>query len=195
MLSRIGRIRMEADGSSDPMAKTHEETPSPYAWIADDVWATWNRNAGPADAARAIVRDTVVLPASEAERTRAPVLDARSEAIPPAGGLAQHEEALGRTRGAGRVAGTFWPVCCDRLATLAFHHGAGRSLDSLLDSGRLAESLLDAAAAEASLSTAAARADWAGLLDRIRSGRHSGEGVSLFRCRSCGRVYGAYSEP
>jgi hypothetical protein len=37
--------------------------------------------------------------------------------------------------------------------------------------------------------------DWTHDLAEIRSGRHSGDGVNLFWCRMCGRVYGAYSEP
>jgi hypothetical protein len=37
--------------------------------------------------------------------------------------------------------------------------------------------------------------DWTHVLAEIRSGRNSGDGVNLFWCRMCGRVYGAYSEP
>lgn len=169
-------------------------TMSPYPWIADSLWMAWQRRATDADRTRPIVNDCLVIPVSDDDRARAARLGGDGKDLPPAGTVATHEQLLFGTHGAGRVVGGHWPVCCDRLATLIFIHGAGEEGNAVIDSGRADGCLLASVAEEAGQPLADAVADWNTLLKRVREHRHSGEGISLFHCRACGRVYGSYME-
>jgi hypothetical protein len=145
-----------------------------------------------ADARRPIVRDAVVIVVGDDDFKRAPILGGDGPAA-PIGSPAEHEARLRATVGPGRVVGAHWPVCCGGLATLVVHHGAGES--TLLDEPSLTRCILRAAAEESDPSFDAGLAEWSALLESVRQRCHGGDGISLFRCRRCGRVYGSYSEP
>jgi hypothetical protein len=159
------------------------------------VWAAWNRHATPADAGERIVHGGLVGPVSESDRARAHRLASDAGALPPVGTLAAQERRLSETLGAGSVQGAHWPLCCDRLTTLVFLHGAGIDGLVLIDRGGARGCLLASVAQAAGQALDEALTGWDALVEQVRRRRHSGEGMALFHCRACGRVYGAYAEP
>lgn len=168
---------------------------SPYPWISDSVYAVWSRRANSADVGRHIVHDALITSVTQDDLKRAPKLEGDFGRLAPTGSLQDHERLLHGTTGPGRVAGAHWPVCCDRLATLVFIHGAGTDADTLIERGSIGGCLLASVIDAIGLPREDAMADWGALAERIRRRKHSGEGVTLFHCRACHRLYGSYSEP
>jgi hypothetical protein len=174
---------------------------SPVPWLSDEVWRAWN--AGDASA-----RDVQVAgkPISGALPTRVTDDDRRRAArrpptagapLPVRGTLEQHGALLASTPGLGYFSTVRWPVCCERLSTLI---SDGGTLD-LRALERVAGSL-DHALTEAHLPPGAADEErfareggWTRTLAEMRAGEHGGDGIALFECRACGRVYGAYCHP
>jgi hypothetical protein len=94
------------------------------------------------------------------------------------------------------MANVVWPVCCERLTTLVMDQGGGMALEQLeAAAGPLDDALTDAARGYHQDGPKAARVDWAKALDGVRSGRHGGDGLVVFHCRVCGRLYGSWCEP
>lgn len=115
-------------------------------------------------------------------------------ALPPRGELPGQLRRLLATPGRGSIMRANWPLCCERLATLISAQG---DADALADIEARAGSL-DLAHLEMEMSAwggkrpgaqQEAAAGWAGILGCIRTGEHSGEGINVFQCRDCGRLF------
>lgn len=168
----------------------------PFPWISEKVWRVWNpvqTDVGQ----RNPIREPLVVRVSEGDGQRAGRWRIEPEgAAPSSSNLADHEALLETTRGQGYVGQVRWPVCCDRLATLIMSSGTGHDLREIeREAGNLNNALLESHVEDGGGDLPELLQDWSTNLAEIRSGRHAGDGVNLFWCRVCGRVYGAYSEP
>lgn len=183
----------------DSIKSEERDLVSPFPWISDEVWGVWNRYESPAGSWDDISpinapRLNIVF---ENDRQRAPIVAVASNLqIPPEGTLEQHRALLDSTRGGGYIGWVRWPICCRRLCTLIMAGGGRNRLESIeANTGPLDQVLLLDHAADEPGSWDAILHNWADQLRQIRIGKHGGDGVNLFQCRNCGRVYGAYSEP
>lgn len=160
--------------------------------IEPALWQRMQRfSAGGSEGWR-VIQEAKVVPVHPAAHVAAPVEPlVVALPLPPPGTLATQEVRLAAVRGGGHVVGVEWPVCCDRLAVLHFHNGAGETLDAALDAGILDDCLLR----EGAPAPSEDRAQWAEMMERVRKRKHSGEGMSVFRCAACGRLYGSWSMP
>lgn len=171
---------------------------SPYPWISDKIWRAWERlYSRSGSEARRPIENALVTPVSPDDRRRAHVLPLESPATQEsANSTSSLNDRLARTLIPGRVSGVRWPSCCDRLAVLVYHHGAGEEFDLLeARAGRLDDILLESHTEDEHRPLMQLLQEWAALLEQIRRRRHSGESVDMFQCSNCGRLYGAYSEP
>jgi hypothetical protein len=173
-----------------------EPGPSPVAWISDEVWRVWNRSSRDPAAEECPIFDPIVTVVSERDLGRVPRLPVEAGAPgAPVGSVADHRRHLASTRSSGFIGSVRWPVCCRRLTTLVFNTGKGASFRELESrAGSLDGSLLEAFTGDTRDPPEQVFRDWAALLRDMRAGRHAGDGVNFFHCRSCGRVYGSYSE-
>lgn len=182
---------------------TRGEERSPVPWLSDVVWRQMNpqgflarRQAG---LSGPVVRNPDVTEVSDDDRRRAPLMPAHGDCSPEGDRDAQHARLLG-TPGAGSINSPVWPWCCRRLATLVSRHGGGDALARIeAHAGALDRAYLDAelrswGGPEADIE-GYRKLGWSGVLEQMRSGEHSGEGINVFHCRACGRVYVASSGP
>lgn len=193
-------VALKRRGESGETDLIDELDSSPYPWLADEVWRLWNF-----DIPKGVLLDEGVSPISQpiltvvtsADKSRArKAVSVAHGLIPPAGSLDEHEALLDSTRGVGFIGSVRWPVCCHRLATLIMNCGGGIELGKLeAETGPLDDALLEAHVSDGRDPRAVVFRDWAEFLRQMRLGRHSGDGINMFQCRQCGRVYGAYSEP
>lgn len=185
-----------------PTRARSEETTSPVPWIADSVWRRLYRPLG---AHRVAPRPVVVRPeliaVEDSDRERAPTLArAANERLPPAGALEAQRRRLLQLKGSGGIHAPVWPVCCERLATLISAQGGKEVLDAIeSQAGPLDRAFLDAelrswGGPEADVD-AFRRVGWSDVLAGIRRGEHTGQGVNIFHCRACERVYVASCAP
>jgi hypothetical protein len=160
---------------------------SPFSHVADHVWS--ERQEGPyvgADPSCEEMRPTLLV-ATEADRIRAPVMPIpRDVPVPPEGSL---EEIQRRFLVAG--AGAYleypcWPVCCDRPATVV---GIEMPLEEIrepvlrrtLDVHFIANEFYENRGTSNPLDK-----HYREFQDAAREGA---DGVAVFQCRACGRVY------
>jgi len=177
--------------------------PSPVPWLSDEVW----RSLGPSDGRLARlgfggrpIQGPELIPVTPRDQARAPVLPIPKNApVPPTLDFVSALRALIQTAGPGQIRTPVWPQCCQRLATLVFRQGKGTPLVTLEAQGPLDQAYL-----EGELSTwggaAADRArllatGWREVLAMMRAGSHHGQGIHIYQCRACGRVYVASSGP
>lgn len=179
-------------------------TKSPVAWIADAVWADWNRRPVPESHAgtdESPIGDPVVGEVSADDRRRAPRRGLQSnEWMAQEGELAEHEQFLQSTPPAfGVVYSPYWPVCCRRLTTIIHCEGAGQALSDIeQSSGRLDYAFVEGNFADIHLTAeqdAELRQDGYADLLRVCRREKGGDGYGIFECRSCGRTYVTTWEP
>ena len=167
--------------------------PSPVGWLSDEIWRTWNEHDPEAADLKTPhggpITDAWPAAVSADDHRRAKVAPVPAGAlVPPPGTLGEHATLLDSTTGSGYLRSVRWPVCCDRLTTL-------RPCDLELEraTGPLDDALTDAHGADGDLDELRGR--WRDTLAQKRAGKHGGDGMELFQCRTCGRVYGATSRP
>jgi hypothetical protein len=164
------------------------------------IWREWN--LGDPDAAQLKVPDK---PISEAEPTLVTEDDRRRAgrglAAPgqaaPAGDLQAHAALLESTPGVGYFAVVYWPVCCERLTTLISDGGTLDVVELEREVGSLDHVLTEVHLPPGSSDGERFNSEgaWLRTLAAMRARKLSGDGIALFQCRSCGRVYGAYHHP
>ena len=108
--------------------------------------------------------------------------------------LAQLQNALLRSPGSFIFRSPSWPVCCSQLAVLVHSQGKGISLIELereygaLDRSFLENELRTWGGPQAEIEDYFSKG-WTDVLEQIRAGSHSGEGINFFRCSRCDRIY------
>jgi hypothetical protein len=170
--------------------------PSPYPWLSDRRWADWNwthLDVDPDDEELRPIHERTLTVVSAADRERAPVGAVPADAeLPPVRTLDGHEKLLDSTHGGGFINLVRWPVCCRRLGTLLSN---GELNDIEAEVGPLDNSLIEAAIEDyLPPDRESAFRCWAVELAQVRGGRSGGDGMALFQCRSCGRIYGSSCE-
>lgn len=176
-----------------PVAAVRGGEPSPTPWISDAVWQQrhqWERFGnlrGPEDTEGPLL-DAETYVVSATERAAAPVVAfPRPPAVPrdvdPTVGdrLLRQTPEIGAFFRAAR-----WPVCCQSMTVLRLVQPTTAELVGFERAG----SPLDAAVVPP-----AHREGWALELGSIRAGGRAVNGVNVFHCAVCGRVYGVYSVP
>lgn len=175
--------------TSDPRAAR-----SPVPWLSDEIWSEWNQEPPACESSEpGPIYNFTLTPVTPDDRQRAKVaLIPTNAAVPSEGTLETHECALRSTPGNGSLSWVRWPICCSRLSTLL-------SIDTLPELedqvGPLDECLLEAHALDGPDDRATTFRDWASTLEQIRQKPHLSDGVCLFQCRNCGRLYGSYCAP
>jgi len=180
---------------------------SPVPWIADGVWRTLNPEGlaqrsvallGHALGA-AVIHPTLIAVGDE-DRRRAPIHRSPGGAVPPAGTIDQQRTRLAQTPGRGKIHSPVWPYCCERLATVIACQGGRAELAAIegasgpLDRAYL-DGELDTWGGPGADRSAFKAQGWGAVLAGMREGTHSGEGISIYCCRACGRVYVASCAP
>lgn len=188
---------MKAIFPSPPPRPRPVHQPSPVPWIADEVWTDWQYwklDPLPPDFPTIEHPDLIVVTAED--RDRAPLAPIPPDApLPRPGALEEHVCLLASTPPSVGIHSPIWPVCCDRLTTLVNHQGDGVPIDYLeaqtgsLDLAFLVEDLRRNwnCRSESELVEAMARG-YGEILSFLREDGMA-EGVAIYHCRSCGRVY------
>ena len=107
---------------------------------------------------------------------------------------AKLENQLLETAGPFVLRSPCWPICCSQLAVLLSSQGKGISLKDLesengpLDQAFLENELKTWGGPKAKLEEYFSQG-WSGILAEIREGAHSGQGINIFRCENCKRLY------
>jgi hypothetical protein len=169
---------------------------SPVAWVSDVVWSHWMDD--PATPFRCPISEPKVMAATDSDRERARIARVSEGDMAPIAVFSSQESLLLGTPWANF--GVFcptWPVCCNRLATLFWDQGSGPLLQEIESStGPLDKAYLEG---ETRTSPATARREYelalAKVLASIRLGHPKFDGILLFQCRACWRVYVASCEP
>ena len=193
--------RLFGGPSGKPSSGSGDPGPSPVAWLSNEIWRSWNDgDAGARDVQEPgkPISDAWPTPVTGNDRRRAARRNvAEGQPPPPAGTLEEHRARLESTPGLGYLSSVHWPVCCERLGTLISESGSldlellereAGSLDRVLTEGHLPPGTSDG-------ERFAREGTWQRTLAKMRAGTHSGDGVALFQCRACGRIYGAYCHP
>jgi hypothetical protein len=190
------------------MRKTSEPlppVPSPVAWVSDQVWTWWARDLDP-DALAPPITEPEVIVVTDADRARAPV--GRPLSFGPAPEPGTVDELRRRLLSTPRLSnrGTecaTWPVCCQRLSTLIWNEGMGPSLAELEAAGPLDRAYLEEEIRTGWGSPEAVaqglREGYGPALRALRSkpgffallfgAVAGGDGINVFQCRTCGRLY------
>jgi hypothetical protein len=172
---------------------------SPVAWVSDDIWSRWMDHPSPPE--RPAIDQPMLVVVTDADRER--VRSARlSEGEPaPVAAFSDQEALLLATPFAHYgVSCPTWPVCCSRLATLFWDQGAGPSFEEIeRETGPLDRAYLEGELRQSSKPLEEARRllepGYQETLGTIREKRHGGDGILLFQCRACFRVYVASCHP
>ncbi len=173
---------------------------SPFPWIINEVWTSWNKsNPTAADIydGSSPIRDFVLTVVSVNDVRRAPIMPVPPDVlVPPQGTLLEHEKLLNGTTGGGYIGMVRWPICDERLTTLLMESGSGIHLaDIESQTGPLDQALLEVYTIDTTDTQDIVYRDWANKLQQMRLRKYGGDGINIFHCRTCGRIYGAYSEP
>ncbi|MEZ4270279.1 MAG: hypothetical protein R3C68_02215 [Myxococcota bacterium] len=185
-------------------SRAQGQVKSPVPWISDDVWQglfpqgfLGRRNL---TAGKLIVNPDPI-EATDADRSRAPVAPIPEGVQPsPRGTLASLRKLLQSLPGPQSIRSAVWPICCGRLGTLISRQGGRKQLAHIesiagpLDQAYLEREIDDWGGPETDTQTLKDKG-WSDVLAGIRRGEHSGQGVNIFQCRGCGRVYVASSGP
>jgi hypothetical protein len=164
---------------------------SPAPWIADEVWRYQPRGLLPVGG---VVQPEIVA-ATEGDRARVPKAPVPKGAeLPPEGTSQQQRDRLLATPGPTRIRTPVWPMCCERLAVLVAHRPTSVRLGELeavagaLDQAYLESELASWGSPGADRNALLARG-WGEVLALVRGGQHDGEGLAIYQCRACGRMY------
>lgn len=179
----------------EPQRRSLEPATSPVPWIADEVWTDWQYWAvDPFPANFPTIEHPQVVAVREEDREHARAAVPRGPAPPP-GSLMEHVQLLATTPAASGVRAPIWPICCGRLATLVNHQGDGVPLEEIegetgpLDGGFLMgpTSRHSGGKNDAQLADVMRRSYHESLSELREHG--VAEGLVIFQCRACGRVY------
>lgn len=175
-------------------------------WLSDAIWREWN-DQNPLGASlkepNSPISGAVPTPVTEDDRRRAPSGLVPTDApVPPPGSPEDHSRILESTPGEGYIGCVNWPVCCSRLTTLIgpTKEMEVRELEALVGPLDLAVIEADNASTfpnrdPAAIDHTIRHGPWGETLAKMRIGKHGGDGINFFQCRSCGRIYVAASEP
>ena len=192
--------------SADPEAAT-----SPVPWLSDDVWAELNPQGFLARRAllgSPVVTDPDLIEVTDDDRRRAPTMPDASSCGERSGLWPRHRATRTRddhvrdllaTPGSGSINSAVWPLCCAALAMLIWRQGGRKDL--LAIEARCGA--LDMAFLEGELASWGGSGSndefqehgWHDILELMRRGDHSGEGMNIFQCRGCARLYVASCGP
>ena len=177
---------------------------SPVPWIDDRVWQRLNPDGFLARRYAwrgGMISQPQIVLASDADRERGPRREpGDDQPVPLEGSVDELRRMLAQTQGRGQVRSPMWPACCGRLATLIALHCGAEALSDL----EAAYGSLDRAFLEEELrSWGGPGVDvqkflddgWSIVLEQVRSGEHSGQGLAAYSCRHCGRAYVASCGP
>lgn len=198
MLRTLTRLfKAMSSPSPPPVSRPRPNTSvSPVAWVSDDVWSAWQYwGSDPVPSDFPTIEFPDLIPADAGDLERAPRAEIPPGApVPPPGRVKELAQLLASTPPSVGVRHPVWPVCCSRLATLINHDGDGVELEKIesetgpLDRAFLAQDLRsnwDCRSDEQLADTM--RRGYGESLEQLREG--GVEGLVIFQCRSCGRVY------
>ena len=196
MLERLRRVIHVLFPSPAPLPRKDPQR-SPVPWISDEVWTDWQYwVVDPMPPDFPTVEDFRVIVAGVEDRERAPRASLPSEApSPPRGTIEEHERHLARTPPSVGIRSPTWPICCDQLTTLVNHQGEGTPLEQIetetgaLDHAFLVEDLRQNWNCKTGPELAEAMRRGYG--ESLKCLREDGvaEGIAVYQCRACGRVY------
>lgn len=184
------RRRESSDSPKHDLDAPHS---SPVPWVSDEIWASWTTSGS--DPERRALRDPRLYVISRDDLRRAPVASIESGAKVPA--WTTFEDNLRQLQAlrlsSGGVLDPSWPMCCGRLATLINQEGYGRTIASIeAETGPLDLAFMEmeiwhdwAPLDQDALDSAFA----SGYGELFRELEGSSQGVLVFQCRACGRIY------
>lgn len=190
--SILHRFRRQEPGDSRTHASDASHS-SPVPWVSDEIWTSWR--TADADQERRALRDPRLYVVSRDDLRRAPVASIESGARVPA--WTTFEDNLRQLQAlrlsSGGVLDPSWPMCCGRLATLINQEGHGRTIANIeSETGPLDLAFMEmeiwhdwAPLDQAALDSAFA----SGYSELFRELEGSSQGVLIFQCRACGRIY------
>lgn len=192
LLHRLRRPQ-EVERSSDHPPGGLVESPVP--WVSDQIWTSWS--GGGSDEKYPALRDPRLYVVSRDDLRRAPIASIELGAkVPPWATFNANQQQLQElTLESGGVLDPSWPMCCGRLATLINQEGHGRSIGSIeAETGPLDLAFMEmeiwhdwSPRNQEELDAAFA----VGYRDLFKELGRDGalQGVLLFQCRACGRIY------
>jgi len=184
------------DGKADPPSAPLDLLNSPVPWISDAIWSSWVAQSSES-VERPALRDPRLFVVTRDDQRRAPTIVVEEGSKVPSWATYDANLAeLGTLRvRSGGVLDPSWPMCCGRLATLINQEGEGRSLLSIEAEG----GALDLAFMEMEIWHDWAPQDQNAVESAFRTGYEDLftqlgkdgplEGVLLFQCRACERIY------
>lgn len=204
MLTTIKRALRAMFSSSPPTGPRPQPDPvaSPVAWISDEVWSAWQYwGADPVPPEFPTIASPDLIPADAGDLDRVPRASIPPGVrVPPPGRVDELAQLLASTPPSVGVRHPTWPVCCNRLATLINHDGDGVPLDRIecetgpLEHAFLAQDLRSNWDCRTDEQLADAMSSGYG--ESLRALREGAvEGLVIFQCRSCGRIYVAACHP
>ena len=190
-----GRWKRRAQSELRERIGERDPGDSPVAWISTELWRRANRwdiemesQLGAPDPMPSV--DAAILVVTDAEdRARAPVIEIdNAEPIPASGSGAELEQQLRAPPLANSLLMhcPSWPVCCDRLATLIGYDLVDDGFVEVLPRAYYvrAESEKWGDGGEDAVMESSFEGGYDGFLP---------DGVAVYHCRQCGRVYlGSY---
>jgi hypothetical protein len=175
---------------------------SPVPWVSDDAWRALSTGGPP----RLIGQLTPTIVGPDLVRVTPGDLARIPGGVPPKepGAQALPLEGLRRpllgTTGPFQLHSPVWPVCCNTLGTLINSQGRGIPLATVearvgpLDQAYLENELAGWGGAGADPASYFKRG-WSEVLEGIRGGSHTGQGINLFQCTRCERHFVASCSP
>ena len=174
---------------------------APVSWLADSVWRRLQPFQTRWLVGSVLVRSPTLTSANGQDHERVPRLSLKPGLpVPPEMKAQPALRALATMTGPSMICQPVWPYCCNRLATLISWQGGAADLTRIeqeagpLDQAFLAEEFASWGGG-AEEQERFYQAGWSEVLAMMRSGRHSGQGVNIFQCRACGRIYVASCAP
>jgi hypothetical protein len=188
--------RLRRDGKAGPPPEPPELQPSPVPWISDEIWSSWVAQ-GSDEEEHPALRDPRLYVVTRDDLRRAPsaTIDEGAKVPRWATYRANLEELRHLRVRSGGVLDPSWPMCCGRLATLVNQEGEGRSLPGIeAEAGPLDLAFMeievwhDWAPQDQETVDSAFRTGYRDLFNHLGKDGPL-EGLLLFQCRACGRIY------
>lgn len=192
--SILNRFRQRDSGHS-PEHGVQASHSSPVPWVSDEIWTSWT--ASEPDQERPALRDPRLYIVSRDDLRRAPVGSIETGAEVPAWTTfdVNLRQLQALRLSSGGLLDPSWPMCCGRLATLINQEGYGRSIASIeaetgpLDLAFMEMEIWHDWAPQDQRALDAAFAGGYGELFQELGREDALQGVLLFQCRACGRIY------
>ena len=191
----LHRLRRHQEPARSTAHQPGAPQPSPVPWVSDEIWTSWA--VGGSDQKYPALRDPRLYVVSRDDLRRAPIAAVEIGAkVPPWTTFSANQQQLQElTLDSGGVLDPSWPMCCGRLATLVNQEGYGRSIGSIeAETGSLDLAFMEmeiwhdwSPRDQEELDLAFAT----GYEDLFKElGRDDAlQGILLFQCRACGRIY------